>query len=109
MNQNQEQEISLQSVGNLFNSAIKLFFRCVHKAFWLIKKYIVIFILLLIAGVVWGYMKDKKSSYENYVIVKSNFGSIDYFYDKIEFLNSRIKQGDVDFLTKTVGLKDTYA
>lgn len=106
MSQHQEQEITLQSVGSLFNSIVKLFFRCVHKALLLIKKYFVIFIILIIAGGIWGYMKDKDKSYESFVLVKSNFGSIDYFYNKIELLNARIKQGDVTFLTQTVGLKD---
>src|SRR5690606_6526128 len=53
-----------------------------------------------------GYLKDKDKTYENFILVKSNFGSIDYLYNKIELLDARIKQGDITFLTQTVGLKD---
>lgn len=102
----QEQEITLQSVGSLFNSVIRLFFRCVHKALSLIKRFFIIFIILIIGGAILGYLKDKDKTYENFILVKSNFGSIDYLYNKIELLDTRIKQADITFLTQTVGLKD---
>lgn len=103
----QDQEITLQSVGSLFNSIIRLFFRCVHKALSLIKRFFIIFIILIIGGAIFGYLKDNDTTYENYILVKSNFGSTDYFYNKIDLLNARIKQGDEAFLTQTVGLKNT--
>lgn len=109
MSQHQEQEITLQSVGSLFRSVIKLFYKCVHKALLLIKRFFIVFIILIILGAVWGYMKDKNKTFENYVLVKANFGSVDYLYNKIELLDARIKQNDVAFLTQTVGLKNPSA
>lgn len=103
----QEQEITLQSVGSLFNSVIRLFFRCVHKALLLIKRFFIIFIILIIGGAFLGYRKDKDVTFEHTVIVKTNFGSVDYFNNKIELLNSRFGQGDLPFLTETVGMKNT--
>src|SRR5690606_32795385 len=91
----QKQEITLQSVGSLFNSVIRLFFRCVHKAISLIKRFFIIFIILIIGGAILGYLKDKDKTYENFILVKSNFGSIDYLYNKIELLDARIKQADI--------------
>src|SRR5690606_25962158 len=74
MSQHQEQEITLQSVGSLFRSVIKLFYKCVHKALLLVKRLFIVFIILIILGAVWGYMKDKNKTFENYVLVKANFG-----------------------------------
>jgi hypothetical protein len=105
----QEQEITLQSVGSLFNSVIRLFFRCVHKALSLIKRFFIIFIILIIGGAILGYLKDQNKTFDNVILVKSNFGSVDYLYNKIEFLDARIKQNDVEFLTQTVGLKNPSA
>lgn len=102
---NEEVELGFlfKTVGNFFRKIIKLLFLII--AFF--QKYFIINLILLVAGVVIGYFLDKDSdyvpTYENHVIVIPNFESVDYFYESIEGLNSKIRSNDTVYLNSILG------
>jgi hypothetical protein len=61
---------------------------------------------LFVIGVALGYFLDKNSSYTQDILVMPNFGSNEYLYKKIEFLNSRIIENDSVFF-KSIGISNS--
>lgn len=103
-NYNQEIDLSQISkkIGEFFESISNLIF----SGILFIKRNIIIFISLFIVGAGIGYYLDKNSnSYEHEIIVAPNFGSTDYLYDKIDLLESKIKERDTVFL-KSIGIQN---
>jgi hypothetical protein len=102
----QDQEIDLGQIGkgiqNFFQGVINSFFDFI---FFLKKKIIIVSSLFLI-GVALGYFLDKNSSYTQDILVMPNFGSNEYLYKKIEFLNSRIIENDSVFF-KSIGVSNS--
>ena len=99
----QDQEIDLGSVAkgikDFFNGIINSFFDFI----FFLKKKILLVISLFVIGVVLGYFLDNKGSYTQDILVIPNFGSNEYLYKKIDFLNSRIIQNDTAFF-KSIGV-----
>lgn len=105
MAQNNQDEIDL---GYLFNKISSLFRSFVKHLFLVISffiKYIIIIVVLIIIGVVLGYFMDKNKTevYNNELIVIPNFESTQYLYDKVDALYSKLRDGDDEFLQKTIG------
>lgn len=95
-----------RKIGSFFRKIVKLLFLII--AFF--KKYIIITITLVVVGAVIGYFLDKysekESVYENRVIVIPNFESVDYLYETVEELNSKVIFRDTVYL-KSI-LADDY-
>jgi hypothetical protein len=93
----QDQEIDLGSVAkgikDFFNGIINSFFDFI----FFLKKKILLVISLFVIGLFLGYFLDKSSSYTQDILVIPNFGSNEYLYKKIDFLNSRIIENDTAF------------
>lgn len=66
-----------------------------------VKKYWIVLILLIVAGVLLGIRSESTSSYEHQVIVQPNFGSTDYLYGEVEMITNKLKQRDTVFLAGT--------
>lgn len=102
----QDQEIDLKQVRigikNFFNGIINSIFDFI---FFVKKKIIVIGTLFLI-GVVLGFFIDKNSTYTQDITVIPNFGSNEYLYKKVDFLNSRIIEKDEKFF-KSIGINNS--
>lgn len=101
----EDQEIDLsqiyKKIGNFFEGLSNFIF----SGILYIQRNIVFFISLFIVGVSLGYYLDKTSdSYGHEIIVVPNFGSTDYLYDKIDLLESKIKEQDTVFL-KSIGIQ----
>ncbi len=101
----QEQEIDLAQIGtkikNIFQGVLNSFFDFI----FFLKKKIILVSFLLILGFTLGYFLDKNGSYSQDIIVIPNFGSNEYLYKKVAFLNSRIKDNDEDFF-KSIGVEN---
>lgn len=101
----QEQEIDLAQIGtkikNIFQGVLNSFFDFI----FFLKKKIILVSFLLILGLTLGYFLDKNGSYSQDIIVIPNFGSNEYLYKKVAFLNSRIKDNDEDFF-KSIGVEN---
>jgi hypothetical protein len=93
----QDQEIDLglvaKGIKNFFQGIINSFFDFI----FFLKKKIIIVGSLFVIGVVLGYFLDKNGSYTQDILVIPNFGSNEYLYKKIDFLNSRIIENDTAF------------
>ncbi len=101
-----DQEIDFAIVSGKLKSLSVSFKRHIFNFIqFIIKKKVVIGTLLLI-GIGLGVYFDKViKTYKNDVIVVPNFGSYDYLYSKIDFLESKIKDKDTSFFRK-IGIKD---
>ncbi|MGV0756044.1 hypothetical protein F0358_04385 [Empedobacter brevis] len=81
-------------IGNLFKKSIYNF-----KTF--LRKNILIIFLLIILGIITAYLfSPLLKSYESKVIVSPNYGSVDYLYNEIDLINSKISDKDTIFLNK---------
>lgn len=102
----QDQEIDLgqisKGIQNFFQGVINSIFDFI----FFLKKKIIIVSSLFVIGVALGYFLDKNSSYTQDILVMPNFGSNEYLYKKIEFLNSRIIENDSVFF-KSIGISNS--
>lgn len=101
----EDQEIDL---GQIFSKIGALFQKGIDSIFdfiFFIKKKIIIIAVLFIAGLLLGFFLDKNTSYNQNVSVIPNFGSNEYLYSKVAFLESRLKEKDEAFF-KSIGVKD---
>lgn len=109
---NQNNTNSEIDLGELSRKA-KNFFSSIGDSFFdgilFIKRYFIIVILLLAAGIALGIYKDQgKQVYMQKMFVVPNFGSVDYLYEEIETLNAKIEQNDDAYLAR-IGIKDPSA
>lgn len=99
------QEIDLSQISKKIGSYVDAVLMSIFKGILFIKKNLVILIGLFVLGAGLGYYLDTElKSYTSTITVNPNFGSTDYLYQKISLLNSRIKEGDVNFLKNEVGI-----
>ncbi len=109
-NANQSEEIDLgylfRKIGEFFKNCVKLLFK-VLSFFIAYKVYVIILILV---GVIYGFYVDSKTKtvYDNKALVIPNFESVDYLYDKIGALNSKIESRDTLYLTSILGANYKY-
>ncbi|MFY7936953.1 MAG: hypothetical protein ACOVOQ_06235 [Flavobacterium sp.] len=101
----QEQEIDLSQIGKSISKGLqKVVNRCFDLLFFIQKKLLIVFVLLVIGGGV-GYYLDKEPNYTNEIVVIPNFGSNEYLYDKINLISLKLKEKDQAFFTK-IGIKN---
>lgn len=104
---NDSQEIDLSQISKRIGSFFENIATSIFRGILFVKRNIVIIAILLIVGVALGYYLDKTSkSYDSKIIVKPNFGSNDYLYEKINLINSKVVDGDTLFLKNVVGIKN---
>ncbi|CCG54675.1 Probable transmembrane protein of unknown function [Flavobacterium indicum GPTSA100-9 = DSM 17447] len=102
----QDQELDLTQIGqgikNFFNKIIN---KCFDFLFFIIEKKVVI-ISLFILGVIGGYFLDKGKTYSHTIAVIPNFGSNDYLYNQIDFLDKKLAEKDTLFFN-SIGVKNS--
>lgn len=106
---NIEKEIDIADLGKSINSFVYALARGVLTFFAFLRRKAIVLILILIIGFSAGFGLDKLfTKYESQVIVTSNFESVDYLYNTVTLINSKIRQKDTKFLEK-IGIKHTEA
>jgi hypothetical protein len=96
----QEQEIDLSQIGKSISKGFqKAVNRCFDLLFFIQKKFLIVFVLLVIGGGL-GFYLDKEPNYTNDIVVIPNFGSNEYLYDKIDLITLKLKEKDEAFFTK---------
>ena len=101
----QEQEIDLSQIGKSISKGFqKAVNRCFDLLFFIQKKLLIVFVLLVIGGGL-GFYLDKEPNYTNDIVVIPNFGSNEYLYDKINLISLKLKEKDQAFFTK-IGIKN---
>lgn len=85
------------------------FLKSIVRSFFLIiaffKRHAIVLIVIIAVGFVFGFYKDYNAVevYNNKLIIIPNFQSVDYLYDKVDAINSKIKIGDSVYLKSIVG------
>jgi hypothetical protein len=101
------QEIDLSQISKKIGGFFENIATAIFNVILFFKRNFQILGVLFIAGVLIGFYLDRTSkSYDNQIIVAPNFGSNDYLYEKINLLNSKIKDKDTVFLKKIVGIQN---
>lgn len=105
-NNTDNQEIDFTQIRQKMNSLIDDLNARLFGMLQFIVKNIIVIALLFIIGAVLGYFMDEsKVKYQSNIIVTPNFGSVDYMYNKLELLGSKILERDTVFL-KGIGIKN---
>ena len=100
------QEIDLSIISNKINGFFGRTGTMVYRSILFFKRNLLITVILLFTGLGLGLFLDTTyETYDSKIIVKPNFGSTDYLYNKIDLLYSKIKNRDTVFL-KSIGIKD---
>ncbi|MCB9425816.1 MAG: hypothetical protein H6584_02130 [Flavobacteriales bacterium] len=99
-----EKEVDVLDIGKSLKSLVFGFAKMIVDVLTFLKKKAIILIAIIVVGGGVGYLIDEKfPKYESQVIVAANFESIDYLYNTIELINSKIKEKDTVYL-KEVGI-----
>ena len=100
----QDQEIDLGQIGtgikNFFNGIVNSIFDFI----FFVKRKIVIIGLLFVVGVVLAFLLDPKI-YNHEISVIPNFGSNEYLYQKIEQIDTKLREEDDSFF-KELSIKN---
>lgn len=103
----ENQEIDLFQISKIIGRFFNTLSTKIFQAILFLKRNAIIFAALFIVGVALGYLSDISiKNYSHNIIVNPNFGSNDYLYDKIDLINSKIKENDSSFLKNELGLKE---
>ncbi|WPR72263.1 hypothetical protein SLW70_03740 [Flavobacterium sp. NG2] len=104
----EDQEIDLvqisKKIGRFFDNINASIFRAIQ---FFIKNAIILFILILLGFGIGMYLDINKKTYNHQLIVKPNFGSVDYLYSKIDLIQSRIQSKDFSFFEEQEKLKNS--
>lgn len=102
--ESKKDEVVLGDLLSAINSSINKIFILLYKIISFYKRYWIVLIALIIIGFGYEYYKTRnsKTTYINQLNVIPNFGSVDYLYDKIIGLNSKVKNRD------TLSLKEVF-
>lgn len=106
--QNSSEEISVgQLFGSLRRAYHSLLIKFYHLFQFLLRNWIIL-LALLIGGIVGGYFwnQNKKTKKETTLIVRVNYNSVDYVYNAVDQLFSKVKDSDEDFLSPYNFFKD---
>lgn len=93
VNSDKNNEIDLfKLINNLYNNLIEY-----------LRHNIIYIIILIIIGLCLGYfISPAFKKYESRILISPNFGTVDYLYNEIDLINSKIKDNDTIYL-KQIG------
>ena len=99
------QEIDLTMISNKINGFFSGIGSLIYRSIQFFKRNLFITGILFVSGAGLGiYMDSNNNNYDSKIIVRPNFGSTEYLYNKIDLLSSKIKNRDTVFL-KSIGIK----
>lgn len=100
------QEIDLSQISKKIGSFFSGISMAIFNGILFVQKRLILFIALFVIGVALGYFLDRDSKvYKSEVIVSPNFGSVDYLYNKVDLLQSKLNEQDTMFF-KSIGVKN---
>lgn len=102
---NNDQEIDLlqipQKVGDFFGWLNTSVFKGIQ---FFVRNKVLVLVLVLVGIGIGGYLDSNKKMYNNQIVIAPNFESVDYLYEKIDLIQSKILTGDTLFLKNVVGI-----
>jgi hypothetical protein len=100
------QEIDLSMISNKIKGFYDGIGTTIFRGIQFFKRNLLLTGILVVVGFGLGiYLDSNNETYDSKIIVKPNFGSTDYLYNKIELLDSKIKNKDTVFL-KSIGIEN---
>lgn len=94
-------------LGILFQKINKFFSNLAFSVFkgivFIKNNFIIILILFVLGAGLGGFIDKNDSTYDNQIIVTPNLSSVDYLYNKIDLLSSKLKENDKAFF-KSLGI-----
>ena len=100
------QDIDLSEISKKINGFFSGIGSLIYRSIQFFKRNLFITGILFVSGAGLGiYMDSNDNTYDSKIIVRPNFGSTEYLYNKIDLLSSKIKSRDTVFL-KSIGIKD---
>ncbi len=104
---NDDHEIDLVRISQKINTFFKSINRGIFNVIQFFVRNWIVVLLLIVVGFSIGNLLDKmEKKFDNQIIVKPNFESVDYLYSKIDLLESKIEQHDTNFFRK-IGISNT--
>jgi len=98
---NSDAEISLSQVADKVKGYINSVNNAIFDAIQFVIRNIIIIIALIVIGVGLGtYLDMGDKIYTHKIIVMPNFKSVNYLYQEVERINSKIKDNDFEYLEK---------
>ena len=99
---NKNNEIDLAQVSTSIKNNIYNLLQLIPLTIKYIKKNIIVLIILIVSGSALGlFLNQFYKSYQSNIIVTPNFDTVDFLYEKVNLLNSKIGQYDTVYLTKS--------
>lgn len=103
---NDDKEIDLDDVkariGESFGMLNRMLYRIVK---FFVRNALAIAICFVIGATIGFFLDRSQKVYDNQIVVSPNFGSIDYLYNKVGLIESKIKERDTAFLS-AIGIKN---
>jgi hypothetical protein len=100
------QEIDLTMISNKINGFFSGIGSSIYRSIEFFKRNLLLTGILFVSGAGLGiYLDSNNETYDSKIIVRPNFGSTEYLYNKIDLLSSKIKNQDTLFL-KFIGIKN---
>lgn len=104
--QNEEQELDLSMVSKKIDGFFQWFKDAIFDSIQFVFRHKIVIGLLFVLGVGLGLYLDKTNkTYDNFITVKPNYGSVDYLYTKVALLDAIVREKDTAFLEK-IGIED---
>ncbi len=103
--ENNTDEIDLMQIFGMIKNAFKNFLKLVISIVSFYKKKAILFFILLLVGIVAGYLLDQnqnaKNNFVQEIIIEPNYNSVKYIYDFVEELENNFKD---DYFLKKLGI-----
>lgn len=98
------QEIDLSQISRRIGQVTDKLNRFIYNLIKYIQRNFIFLILLIGIGIAVGYfLNGTRKYYESRIIITPNYGSTNYLYSQIEFVNSNIISNNIKFL-KSIGM-----
>lgn len=105
---NDEQEIDLAQISKKINNFFERINTSIFRGIqFFVRNWIIVLILVVVGFGVGIFLDKTQKHYDNKIIVTPNFESVDYLYNKIDLIQSKILTGDTIFLKNTVGINNS--
>lgn len=106
-NNQEEQEIDLVQISKKISAFFEGISVSIFRGIQFIVNNLKIILLLVVIGFGVGLFLDKtQKQFNNEIIVKPNFESVDYLYSKIDLIQSKIQTNDTAFF-KAIGIANS--
>ncbi|MFL9845206.1 hypothetical protein [Flavobacterium rhizosphaerae] len=101
-----EKEISLSDISLMVKKYREKFNDTIFNAILFVQRFIIAIVIILVAGIAYGiYLDSAPKPYDQKILVTPNFESVDYLYQEIEVINTKLSEHDYEYFSG-IGIKN---